>query len=73
MTSVTKSKKKTQYEKIKGWMNQLYRLDPDSVQFTNISQLCADRITWAYKFKKITESQKDELCEEMIRILKGEY
>lgn len=27
---------------------------------------CADRIDWCYKWKKITKSQMNELCERMI-------
>lgn len=63
----------TQYEKIKGWMKQLYRLDRDSAQFTSMCTLCSDRISWAYKFKKITHPQMSELCEEMIKIFEGDY
>ena len=63
----------TQYEKIKKQMNHLYRLDSDSVQFMNISRWCSDRITWAYKFKKITYEEMSELTTSMVNILEGRY
>lgn len=34
----------------------------------NIDWIC-DRITWCWKWKKITAAQKDELCERAINIL----
>lgn len=63
----------TQFDKIKKQMSHLYRLDRDSVQFTAISSWCSDRITWAYKFKKITYEEMSELTTAMVNILEGRY
>jgi len=36
-----------------------------------IVTLVSDRITWAWKFRKITEKQKNELCDRMIAYFNG--
>jgi len=39
---------------------------------THNSYWCANRITWAWKFRKITEEQKNELTERMVEVFKME-
>lgn len=63
----------TQYEKIKQQITYLRHLDNDSVQFMTITQWCSDRITWAYKFKKITYEEMSELTASMVDILESRY
>lgn len=61
------------YTKIKNRMKYLYRLDPESSSFQNISSWCADRIAWSYKFKRITYDEMVELTTEITNILEGNY
>lgn len=66
-------KHETEYEKISRMIDRVYRLDRHSYNFTTDSMWCTDRITWAWKFKKITELQKDELVDRMIEIFDTNY
>lgn len=57
-----------EYRKIK---NRIDALRIGSVRFMEDAGWCSDRIVWAYRFKKITEQQKDELCDRMIELFNG--
>lgn len=59
-----------EYRKIK---SRIDVLQIDSVRFTVDAAWCTDRIAWAYRFKKITEQQKNELCDIMIELFNGNY
>ena len=56
-----------EYNEIK---SRIDHLKIDSVRFIVDAGWCSDRIAWAYKFKKINEQQKDELCDKMIELYK---
>lgn len=61
------------YTKIKSRIKYLYRLDPESSSFQNISSWCANRIAWSYKFKRITYNEMVELSTEITNIQEGNY
>lgn len=59
-----KKVKKTEYEKISEVLDRL-ELCKYSLQD---SYWCANRISWAWKFRKITEDQKNELVDRTIKV-----
>lgn len=63
----------TQYDKIKKQLNLLSRYDTASPQFIELTTWCSNQITWAFKFKHISEEQLTELCDLMINIQEGTY
>ena len=56
-----------EYQKIK---SRIDAIKIGSVRFMEDAGWCSDRIVWAYRFKKITEQQKDELCDRMIELFR---
>lgn len=38
-----------------------------------LSSWITNRIDWCWKFRKITEQQKDELCDRIIAYFEGNY
>lgn len=64
-----KKVKKTEYEKIS---ETLERLELCKYPIHS-SDWCADRITWAWKFRKITEDQKNELVDRTIKVQELEH
>ena len=61
----------TQYQKISKRIDYLERIDLESSTGIETSRWCSDQITWAYKWKKITKAEMEELCERMINIFEG--
>ena len=61
----------TQYQKIKKQIDRLERVDLESSTGIELSTWCSDQITWAYKWKKITHAEMEELCGRMIDIFGG--
>lgn len=61
----------TQYQKISKQIDYLERIDTESSSGIELSRWCADQITWAYKWKKITYEQMSELCVRMIQLFGG--
>lgn len=43
-----------------------------SYNMESILSWCAARVDWAWKWKKITATEKDELCDRIIHQNKGE-
>lgn len=54
-----------EYQKIK---SRIDAIKIGSMRFMEDAGWCTDRISWAYKFKKITEQQMEELCERMVEL-----
>lgn len=60
--------KKSEYQKISEAIERL-----ENFKYPiHSSDWCSDRITWAWKFRKITEAQKDELVDRMIKVFELE-
>jgi len=38
----------------------------------SIDWIC-DRIAWCWKWKKITEKEKDNFCERIVKVMEGDY
>lgn len=38
----------------------------------SIDWIC-DRIDWCWKWKKITEKEKDSFCERIVKVMEGDY
>lgn len=61
----------TQYQKISKKIDYLEKIDLESSTGIETSRECSDQITWAYKWKKITKAEMEELCGRMIDIFGG--
>ena len=61
------------YQKISKQIDYLERINLDSSTGIELSTWCSNQITWAYKWKKITKEQMEELCKRMINIFEGKY
>lgn len=62
-------KKKNYYAEISGWIDDLERGHLSYFQIPMIT----DKITWCWKFRKISPEQKDALCNRMIAYFDGNY
>lgn len=55
-----------EYERISGWLSRYEKgFTSCAVPLSDI----ADRITWAWKFRRITRAQKDDLLDRAIAII----
>ena len=55
-----------EYERISGWLSQYEKgFTSCTVPLADI----ADRISWAWKFRKISRAQKDELLDRAITVI----
>ena len=61
------------YQKISKKIDYLEHIDLESPMGIELSDWCSNQITWAYKWKKITSEQMEELCHRMINIFEGNY
>jgi hypothetical protein len=65
---MTNKNNNKEYDKIN---EAVSRLEQNKYTILN-SYWCANRIAWAWKFRKITEEQKNELTERMVEVFKME-
>ena len=63
----------TLYQKINSKIDYLERIDLESPTGLELSRWCSDRITWGYKWKKLTEEEMMELTGRMINLFEGDY
>ena len=61
----------TQYLKISKRIDYLEKIDIESPTGIQLSKWCSDQISWAYRWKKLTYSEMEELCRRMILIFGG--
>lgn len=61
-------------------MNKFYDEIDEALQFyedykpyyTHKIEWISDRISWCWKWKKITKEQMEELCDRVVKVLEGE-
>lgn len=58
---------KNYYKEIDGWVKAWEDLKPYRKDHS-VDKICF-KIGWCWKFRKITSSQKDELCDRMIDLM----
>ena len=51
----------------------LEKIDSSHPRYAVDTAWVSDRITWAYKFRKISKSQMEELCDAFINYMEGNY
>lgn len=66
----TQNKTKDSDKEYRKITSRIDALKIGSVRFMEEAGWCTNRIVWAYKFKRITEKQMNELCERMIELFK---
>ena len=59
-------KEKDYYKQLDGWVRMFEQCGYCPVKI----EVVTDKIVWCWKWKKITEQQKNELCDRMVEVLK---
>lgn len=60
------------YEKLKSKLDTVIKMDRHSPYFMTEASKLADKISWAYRWKKVTWEEGAELVEKMTQVFEGE-
>jgi hypothetical protein len=60
------------YEKLKSKLDAVIRMDRHSPYFMVEASKLADKISWAYRWKKVSWEEGTELIDKMTKVFEGE-